>query len=396
MSDWEEMLASDGRLYYYNRKTGESSWKDPKLDLESVPWRKLKDQEGQTYYYNKLTKEVTWDRPAGYDDKIERQQEIAFKRKNFFRMMSSSIPKDLQLKQNPTPSPFTIKDTSARFDTDPRLICVSEKERERFIDDWLLLERKRRAYLEQKQVKEAMERLKQKMFEMIEAGTFTVDTKWEDVINAFRMNKDWRLLLNFDRLKVFKEVKQCVHAEFMSVAELKREQQMKIEQERRDAFRQALEKLVLERPLSELQYDTLRDEIEGLCEYKDLQKNTSGATAGDIFYDVVELRTASLDALAESIRDELILTIAALGEHDRVRDRGLSLQEMQYLFNIYKYKHALRVRALLECLRGCESLLARPPFEEAITIIRGISDFQAVSNETAREVYDMLFSTLTT
>ena len=380
MSEWEEMLSSDGGLYYYNRKTGESTWRNPNGNA-AMPWKKLKDQNGHVYYSNRITKETTWDRPDDYDDKVERAQEIEFKRKNFFRMMSSSIPKDLQLKQNPTPAPFTIKDTSARFDTDPRLICASEKERERFLDEWLLLERKRRAYLEQKQVREAMENLKQKMFEMIEAGTFTVDTKWDDVINVFRMNKDWRLLLNFDRLKVFKEVKQCVHSEFMSVAELK----ASVEELRRLNYAAAIEKLVEGRELLELRYDLLRAEIESLPEYMDLQQNTRGGTATDIFYDVVESRTSVFDKLGESLRDLEIPTLDSLSEH--LREQNLSPQELNYVFVVYKRHHALRQHQLLLSLKSTPDLADHPPFEQALPIISQIPGFEATDDDTKRKIY---------
>lgn len=110
-SEFKEQIASDGRRYFYNPKTGVSQWKNP--DDETKPdsyfWKKCKDSEGNLFYYNSRTKESTWTRPSDYDIKIEKQQETEFRRQNFFKMMSSSVQKDLNPIQYNSPSIFTLK-----------------------------------------------------------------------------------------------------------------------------------------------------------------------------------------------------------------------------------------------------------------------------------------------
>eukprot|EP00536_Pseudo-nitzschia_multiseries_P004022 jgi/Psemu1/284807/fgenesh1_pg.65_\ len=86
--DWIELQDDGGRTYYYNEKTEETKWDRPaamdKTEDTVVPkteeppvatddkadgaWIELKDNEGRTYYYNEETKETTWDRPAGLDE----------------------------------------------------------------------------------------------------------------------------------------------------------------------------------------------------------------------------------------------------------------------------------------------------------------------------------------
>jgi hypothetical protein len=281
-SSWEEVLSDDGRLYYYDRTTGESVWKNPeKVSLPpSESWRKVRDLEGHTYYYNTSTKATTWDQPPEYDEKLEARQELEFRRQNFFRMMSSSIQKNLNPNRHPTPTLHTIKDTSVRFDTDPRLICATDKQRERFIDEWLTLERKRRVILEEKMVENAMQRLKAKMYEMVDAGSFTFDTKWDDIINVFRMNKDWKMLLNFDRLKVFREVKLALHEELMLASASRREQQLGVKARRWLNFPGAMEAFIDKScfPSYSIIWKTLSAEIERLLNFMELTKNPSGCT----------------------------------------------------------------------------------------------------------------------
>lgn len=290
---WEEMLSDDGRIFYYNTVTGKSTWTNPIAQTDEAKcWRKSKAANGTTFFYNSMTKATSWARPEEYDQKIEREQEIETKRENFFKMMSSSIPKDLDVKQNPTPAPFTIKDVSSRFDTDPRLITATEKERERFMDEWLILERKRRAYLERRLVLNAKARLKEKLEDMFSNGTFNVSTKWEEIIGSFRLNKDWRLLLNYDRLEVFQEVKRSVHQRFMEARNSADEEKQRVEATRRNNFMRMMHEILDEYSgsLDGLCYWQLKDQIESRPEYAELCRNERGSTPVDLFFAAVDER----------------------------------------------------------------------------------------------------------
>ncbi|XP_043713830.1 pre-mRNA-processing protein 40A-like isoform X2 [Telopea speciosissima] len=69
-SDWQEHTSADGRRYYYNKKTRQSSWEKP-LELmtpveradASTVWKEFTTQDGRKYYYNKLTKQSKWTIP---------------------------------------------------------------------------------------------------------------------------------------------------------------------------------------------------------------------------------------------------------------------------------------------------------------------------------------------
>jgi hypothetical protein len=87
---WEECDDGEGNTYYYNAKSGESSWEKPaarklkalvntglwkgladdhesQRTTDALPegWHAYHDVEGNPYYYNEATEETSWERPAG-------------------------------------------------------------------------------------------------------------------------------------------------------------------------------------------------------------------------------------------------------------------------------------------------------------------------------------------
>ncbi|CAL0323726.1 unnamed protein product [Lupinus luteus] len=79
LSDWQEHTSADGRRYYYNKRTRQSSWEKP-LELmspieradASTVWKEFTSSDGKKYYYNKITQQSTWSIPE--DLKLAREQ----------------------------------------------------------------------------------------------------------------------------------------------------------------------------------------------------------------------------------------------------------------------------------------------------------------------------------
>jgi pre-mRNA-processing factor 40 len=74
-SAWGEHRAPDGRTYYYNSLTKESSWEKPE-DLKSpqekllsqCPWKEYKSDTGKIYFHNAVTKESRWTKPKELEE----------------------------------------------------------------------------------------------------------------------------------------------------------------------------------------------------------------------------------------------------------------------------------------------------------------------------------------
>ncbi|KAJ3155311.1 PRP40 pre-mRNA processing factor 40 [Geranomyces michiganensis] len=69
--EWTTHTTSDGKVYYFNTKTKQSSWEKPdalKTEAEkatkSHTWKEYATDEGKKYFYNTVTKVTTWEMPA--------------------------------------------------------------------------------------------------------------------------------------------------------------------------------------------------------------------------------------------------------------------------------------------------------------------------------------------
>ncbi|KAF3843090.1 hypothetical protein F7725_001939, partial [Dissostichus mawsoni] len=72
---WTEHKSLDGKTYFYNTETKQSTWEKPE-DLKSpaeqmlskCPWKEYKSDVGKPYYYNSQTKESRWTKPKDLED----------------------------------------------------------------------------------------------------------------------------------------------------------------------------------------------------------------------------------------------------------------------------------------------------------------------------------------
>ncbi|XP_044489433.1 pre-mRNA-processing protein 40A-like [Mangifera indica] len=69
-TDWIEHSSADGRRYYFNKRTRQSTWDKPfelmtpieRADA-STDWKEFTSPDGRKYYYNKVTKQSKWSIP---------------------------------------------------------------------------------------------------------------------------------------------------------------------------------------------------------------------------------------------------------------------------------------------------------------------------------------------
>ncbi|XP_006406474.2 pre-mRNA-processing protein 40B isoform X2 [Eutrema salsugineum] len=77
--DWVEHTSADGRRYFFNKRTKQSTWAKP-VELMTLferadartDWKEHSSPDGRKYYYNKVTKQSTWTMPE--EMKIAREQ----------------------------------------------------------------------------------------------------------------------------------------------------------------------------------------------------------------------------------------------------------------------------------------------------------------------------------
>lgn len=69
---WQALQDDEGRTYYYNSESQETSWTLPEGE---VVWTVYTTDEGKDYYYNEATGETTWDKPEVLKQKEEKPEE---------------------------------------------------------------------------------------------------------------------------------------------------------------------------------------------------------------------------------------------------------------------------------------------------------------------------------
>ncbi|XP_005180340.2 pre-mRNA-processing factor 40 homolog A [Musca domestica] len=99
-TEWTEHKAPDGRPYYYNNITKQSSWEKPEVLMtpaerlkHQCPWKEYRSDAGKVYYHNVTTKESRWDPPPEFLDmqaKVK-AEEAAAAAKAVAAMTSSSL-----------------------------------------------------------------------------------------------------------------------------------------------------------------------------------------------------------------------------------------------------------------------------------------------------------------
>ncbi|CAN8258741.1 unnamed protein product [Cochlearia groenlandica] len=78
-TDWVEHNSADGKRYFFNKRTKQSTWEKP-VELMTIferadaktDWKEHSSPDGRKYYYNKVTKQSTWTMPE--EMKIAREQ----------------------------------------------------------------------------------------------------------------------------------------------------------------------------------------------------------------------------------------------------------------------------------------------------------------------------------
>eukprot|EP01018_Ginkgo_biloba_P017493 Gb_14217 [translate_table: standard] len=121
-SDWQEHTTADGRRYYYNKKTRQSSWEKP-LELltpieradASTDWKEFTTPDGRKYYYNKVTKQSKWTLP----EEMEVAREKARKMTSY-----TSVPK-AEAGQAAVVSPASISVAASPLIASPNISVAS-------------------------------------------------------------------------------------------------------------------------------------------------------------------------------------------------------------------------------------------------------------------------------
>jgi len=102
--EWTEHKTADGKRFFYNHKTKESTWEKPDTlktaDELQCDWSEYFNKEGRAYYYNSKTKKSQWEKPKEFIEMMERkkrmqEQEEQNKLNEFIQAQKLNIPSNI-------------------------------------------------------------------------------------------------------------------------------------------------------------------------------------------------------------------------------------------------------------------------------------------------------------
>ncbi|KAM4700430.1 pre-mRNA-processing factor 40 homolog B isoform 1-T1 [Discoglossus pictus] len=106
---WSEHKAPDGRTYFYNPVTKQSTWEKPdelkskaELLLSQCSWKEYKSDTGKSYYYNSQTKESRWTKPKDLEElegliKQEEETGVEHENKSAVSSPSTAVSSDTEM-----------------------------------------------------------------------------------------------------------------------------------------------------------------------------------------------------------------------------------------------------------------------------------------------------------
>uniref|UniRef100_A0A669EWW2 Pre-mRNA-processing factor 40 homolog A n=1 Tax=Oreochromis niloticus TaxID=8128 RepID=A0A669EWW2_ORENI len=98
-SVWTEHKSLDGKTYYYNTETKQSTWEKPdelkspaEQMLSKCPWKEYKSDTGKPYYYNSQTKESRWTKPKELEDLEGKERYLIISKLLYERTAEAAAP----------------------------------------------------------------------------------------------------------------------------------------------------------------------------------------------------------------------------------------------------------------------------------------------------------------
>ncbi|CAE7556512.1 PRP40A [Symbiodinium pilosum] len=217
--NWTEHTHSDGRRYYYNKVTKQSSWDKPEClknadeKLNTTSWKEYKTADGRDYYYNPITKQSVWEMPAELkrlrglakedesddekDSKPKKQEKepewnTPEERRNAFRQLLE----DRGIKSN-----MKWEDALKLIQEDRRFVALTAAgERKQCFAEYITQSKKR----EKEEEREKRKKAKDSFIDALSAWKdLKLTTRYKDSAEHF-YNEEWFKLLEEDeRVEVF-------------------------------------------------------------------------------------------------------------------------------------------------------------------------------------------------
>lgn len=259
MSEWEEAVADDGRVYYYNVRTQETSWEKPaEQTADGVSeWSVFKTDDGREYYYNERTQETTWSLPAGFNSAVETaittdlaSAKLETKEKSEFdklleaeKVIESTLVNaplfesvesaesafQKMLQDNDVDSTWSFEKVMSTLITNPTYWAISSPlRRQQLYDEYLLSRIQEESENRTKVVEKLEQNFTQELEKYRQAGKLTDKTRWITIKDLLIRDNNpiFKLSVLSDNqiVKIFKEFRGKLRSEKQKLVQEERSQ----------------------------------------------------------------------------------------------------------------------------------------------------------------------------
>ncbi|KAH0509810.1 Pre-mRNA-processing factor 40-like protein A [Microtus ochrogaster] len=225
-SMWTEHKSPDGRTYYYNTETKQSTWEKPddlktpaEQLLSKCPWKEYKSDSGKPYYYNSQTKESRWAKPKELEDleamikaeessftpkKEEEESQPAKKTYTWNTKEEAKQAFKELLKEKRVPSNASWEQAMKMIINDPRYSALAKlSEKKQAFNAYKVQTEKEEKEEARSKYKEAKESF-QRFLENHEKMTST--TRYKKAEQMFGEMEVWNAISERDRLEIYEDV----------------------------------------------------------------------------------------------------------------------------------------------------------------------------------------------
>ncbi|KAF2978593.1 hypothetical protein EK904_006826 [Melospiza melodia maxima] len=204
-STWTEHKSPDGRTYYYNTETKQSTWEKPddlktpaEQLLSKCPWKEYKSDSGKPYYYNSQTKESRWAKPKELED-LEVKKTYTWNTKEEAKQAFKEL-----LKEKRVPSNASWEQAMKMIINDPRYSALAKlSEKKQAFNAYKVQTEKEEKEEARSKYKEAKESF-QRFLENHEKMTST--TRYKKAEQMFGEMEVWNAISERDRLEIYEDV----------------------------------------------------------------------------------------------------------------------------------------------------------------------------------------------
>jgi pre-mRNA-processing factor 40 len=419
---WTEHTHNDGRRYYYNRITKQSSWDKPEClkteseRLNTTVWKEYKTADGRDYYFNPATKQSVWEMPAelkrlrGLDkeeqkEEEEKEEEPQWKTKQERRDAFKELLEEKIVK------------ASAKWDEALKLIQDDYRfnalntagERKQVFTEYQAQRKKK----DKEEEREKKKRAKDDFIEALQGWKdLKPSTRYKDVAEHF-VDEEWFPLID-------EEERDELYQDFMDEQEKKqkeeRRKQRKEYVEKIKSMYDSLEKITVLSRWRDVQ-DALRDDetfrwlskLEALTSWEEWVKDNEKSELDGKSKDKFRAERKKRDAFRELLRERVAAgkitmstrwedVVPAVKEDSRYKDLlGQPGSTAHDLFDDYleelgdKYKEG---RAKIKKMAKAKGLQvsATSTYDWFSSQLKGEDGFQDIADEHRREVFETLLA----